>query len=142
MPITISTEPAPQLLGDGPRTVSGFEIVGTIFLSWIEEIVKKLWEVPVYPQDAPASDVTRLFDLNLLRDTFTGIPDDATIGALLFPEPPKLHVVEADTLAMVQPAKLQLESAARTVALVLTADLLFPIAIAVDDGKIGLNTAS
>jgi hypothetical protein len=107
VPISFTTGTT-ALLQSEPRTIGGFDVVGTVFLSSFEEILAKLWEALVYPQDIPPDRVAQLFGVELLRSCFTGVPDDAEIGPMLLPAPPRLRVAAPDAVDLVQPLRAQL----------------------------------
>jgi hypothetical protein len=149
VPISITTHERPH---PGPRprpreaarsrTASGFDIVATVFLSSVEDIVAKLWDALVYPQDLAPGDVARLFDAAALSSFFTGVPDGAEVGPMLFPVPPTLRVDASDVVALEQPFRAQLIAPAGPVELIATATVRIPLQLIVPDDGLRLNPAT
>jgi hypothetical protein len=143
VPISLATGPATgtaAALRSEPVTVNGFDVVGTVFLSSFEEIFAKLWEALVYPQDVVPGDVAGLFDVELLRSCFRGVPDGAQLGPMLLPAPPRLRVVAPDAIELTQPLRVQLAApGAGVVELVAVAAVRIPLVMVADLDRLGLE---
>jgi hypothetical protein len=139
VPVSLMTGTT-ALLQSEPRTVNGFDMVGTVFLSSFEEILAKLWEALVYPHDVQPTDVAKLFSVDLLRSCFTGVPDGAQLGPMLFPAPPRLRVATPDAIDLNQPLRAQLLApGGGVVELVATATVTIPLEMVTDDFHLRVN---
>jgi hypothetical protein len=126
-----------------PGTINGFDVVGTVFLASFEEILAKLWEALVYPQDVTPGDVAKLFDVDRLRSTFTGVPEGAQLGPMFLPTPPRLRVVAPDAVELSQSLRAQLIApGGGIVELVAVAAVRIPLVLSVARDRFGveLNT--
>lgn len=140
VPITCSMARATARQAD-PRTINGFDVVGTVFLSTFEEIVAKLWESLVYPQDVTPGDTRKLFDVDEMRSCFSGVPDGAEIGTMLVPAPPRLRVAGPDLLEVTQPVRVQLTAPdGAVVELITVAVITFPVVMIATSTVLGLDT--
>jgi hypothetical protein len=141
VPVSVNVrDGAAAALRSEPLTVNGFDVVGTVFLSSFEEIITKLWEALVYPQDVPPDDVKKLFDVALLRSCFSGVPGGAELGPLLLPAPPRLRVAAPDAVELIQPLRAQLAApGGGVVELVAVATVRIPLVMVALSDRLGLE---
>jgi hypothetical protein len=142
VPISITTGTA-QARRSEPGTINGFDVVATVFLASFEEILGKLWEALVYPQDVTPDDVAKLFNVELLRSCFTGVPDGAQLGPMLLPIKPRLRVVAPDIVELIQSLRAQLiVPGGDLVELVAVAAVRFPLVMFVGRGRLGVELSA
>jgi hypothetical protein len=140
VPISLTVGPPAARLNGEASTINGFDLVATVFLSSIDDIVRKLWEGLTYPQDITPADAAKLLDVGVLDDHFTGVPDGAQLGPLLLPAPPTMHTVAGNTVAVTQPLRVQLvDPAGTTVELVAVATVQFPVVLLTTENEVGIN---
>jgi hypothetical protein len=141
VPISIELAGAGAAGQREPRSLSGFDVIGTVFLSSFEEILAKLWDALVYPQDVDTGDAAKLVDVPLLRSCFTGVPAGAELGPLLLPAPPQLRVAAGDLIELIQSFRIQLVALGGGILaeLVAVARVTFPLALVVNDGRLGAD---
>jgi hypothetical protein len=140
VPISLTVGPPAARLNGEASTINGFDLVATVFLSSIDDIVRKLWEGLTYPQDITPADAAKLLDVGVLDEHFTGMPDGAQLGPLLLPAPPTMHTVAGNTVAVTQPLRVQLvDPAGTTVELVAVATVQFPVVLLTTENEVGIN---
>jgi hypothetical protein len=133
---TPPTTPAPAL-----SQVSGFDLTATANLTVLQALLGAWWEAQIYPQDIGPENAGRLVDAETLRAHCVGVPDDATVAALLLVTPPAVRGVGDERLMVQQGLRLRLTSSTGPAELVATARVVLPVELIVLGQRIRVDGA-